>query len=457
MFRLLDALLGKNCFLFLWACFSRQFGTALLKEVKQVLFSQELKSKHRVSEQDFVRNRKLPFHLVVLFIANFLKGSLQDELDQFFQSIFRLDVATHHVCRSAFSKARRKLSHTVFIDLLAVVCRFVDKNANNLETFKGMRVFAIDGSTFKLDKRDELFEAFGGNNTSTNRTPLARIFVLHDVFNRITYHALFKPYPMGESRLAAQHISECDLPEESLILLDRGYSQYGLVKDIVEKGAHFCVRLKSDFKIYRDFKGSGEAERLVQLKTPKNIGPARRKQGLPVGSIPVRLIRYKVNATEYILMTSLRDSSKFSGQDLADLYHQRWEVEEFYKTQKCRMMIEEVSGNTPEIVQQDFHAKVFSKSLLCALALDVKEEIERKKPNQLRRYKLCLAQALAKMKNSLVLLFLRSNPRKVLDALCDIWEKCKVAIVKGRSFPRQKPDTNYPKRQQHRTHYAYNR
>jgi hypothetical protein len=46
----------------------------------------------------------------------------------------------------------------------------------------------------------------------------------------------------------------------------------------------------------------------------------------------------------------------------ADLYHDRWPVEEDYKIMKCRIEIENFTGQSELSVYQDFHARVLSNA-----------------------------------------------------------------------------------------------
>jgi hypothetical protein len=46
-----------------------------------------------------------------------------------------------------------------------------------------------------------------------------------------------------------------------------------------------------------------------------------------------------------------------------DLYHKRWPIKEEYKTINCRLKLENFSGKSAPYVYQDFHAKVFAKTL----------------------------------------------------------------------------------------------
>jgi hypothetical protein len=70
----------------------------------------ELMRKFSVSEQDFVRNRKLPFEKLVLFIIKLSKKTLSVELEKFFEDIG----STMQCSVSAFSQQRLKLKLNFF-------------------------------------------------------------------------------------------------------------------------------------------------------------------------------------------------------------------------------------------------------------------------------------------------------------------------------------------------------
>ncbi|WP_411679696.1 hypothetical protein [Clostridium thailandense] len=57
----------------------------------------------------------MKFTDIILFILNFVKRSLQIELDEFFNKVQKNDVT---ITKQAFSQARRKVSHKAFICLL---------------------------------------------------------------------------------------------------------------------------------------------------------------------------------------------------------------------------------------------------------------------------------------------------------------------------------------------------
>ena len=418
-----------------------------MSDVREALYSEDFKDKHRLSPTDFTRQRKLPFHLLVLFLANFIKGSLQDELDQCFQAIFKHDVPVRHITRSAISQARRKLSHRVFITLLDVVVRRLNLHPD-LITFRGMRVFAIDGSTFRVPNNPVFAAEFGQTNTPKTNRAMAKFSIIHDVLNRLTYDAILDTYGTSENAMAYQHLEEADLPKGSLLLMDRFYNSGDLLNTILDQGHDFCVRLKSNLKIYKAFSRMGKNDVLMPWKLLKDeSGKART----------VRVVRYEAGGKVYVLATSLLDRRIASLLDLGDLYHQRWQVEESYKVKKCRIHIEEVRGLTPEIVRQDFHAKIFAECLTSALTLELEPHVRRYSDHRENEYIVCLTQALAKMKNTIVLLLVRPRFDAMLRDLLAIFWASLTPCVPGRRYKRRHPGKNARKIQTNSMGYAKNR
>jgi hypothetical protein len=71
------------------------------------------------------------------------------------------------------------------------------------------------------------------------------------------------------------------------------------------------------------------------------------------------------------------DNEKYPLEDIAELYHYRWNEEESYKLFKARMELENFSGKTALAVKQDFFAKVFIMSLCANLAFPVEEKVKK--------------------------------------------------------------------------------
>ena len=129
----------------------------IIKFIKKFLFSEEFINKHKTSPEAFTRQRKLPFHLLVCFLLNLIKGSYQSELDRFFQTITRASIAKRFVSKATLAKARMKLKFETFIELNhhLINCFKVDFKPI---TWHGMQLLATDGTLVKLPKIKNIIE-----------------------------------------------------------------------------------------------------------------------------------------------------------------------------------------------------------------------------------------------------------------------------------------------------------
>ena len=85
----------------------------------------------------------------------------------------------------------------------------------------------------------------------------------------------------------------------------------------------------------------------------------------------VRLVRHIApNGQVRVLMTNLLDVTRFPASRFADLYHQRWRIEEAFKRIKHRLNLEHVSGLSQLAVEQDVAAKVLCDNLQALTTLE---------------------------------------------------------------------------------------
>jgi hypothetical protein len=367
------------------------------------------------------------------------KGSYQDELDHFFKALNHLEVAERIVTKGALTKARKKLEYQAFIELNKHMTSHYYSYFPTASWY-GFNLMAVDGSTLRVPDETEIIKHFGVWNVKKgDPCPKARISQMFDVLNRATVDALIKPKKNGERELASFHFLK--LMPNDLILLDRGYPAFWLFKLIMSMDANFCARVScTKWKVIRKFYHSGQQESIVKLyPTPLSVRKCV-EMGLDKDPIKVRLIRVELSTGETeILITSLTDMDKHPVNIFADLYHKRWPVEEDYKTMKCRMQLENFSGKSTLSVYQDFHAKVFSKNFTAIVANTTKDEIEKLSERRNFQYQINFAQALSKMKHTIILLFTRpaEQVKLLITKLQKIYFQTVEQVRPGRKFKRK--------------------
>lgn len=416
---------------------TKQFYTDLLTKIKQRLWSAGFKERHRSSEKAFSRKRTLTFSIVVLFLLNMVKRSIQDELDEFFKAMNGSKIAARIVTKSAFCQARHKLKHEAFIELNQVQVAYYYE-AGQSHRWHGFRLLAIDGSMSDLPNNEATSEHFGVWHPQSGGTcAKARLSQVFDVQNKITIEALIAPKSVDERTLAAQHLAHVGTSD--LLLMDRGYPAFWLFAAILEQEADFCVRMTvSEWKAVQKFVRSGQKDQYVLLRP----GYAAKKKclayGLPTDPIRVRLVRVKLPTDEIeVLATSLLDRTHFPASLFQALYHERWPVEEDYKTMKSRLEVENWSGQSVQAIYQEFHASVFTKNLAAILACPAQQIVTQQSQQKKHLYQINLTNLLSKMKDSIVWLLTESDLDDLLHALWQQMVKTTEPIRPGRSYSRQ--------------------
>ena len=152
-----------------------------------------------------------------------------------------------------------------------------------------------------------------------------------------------------------------------------------------------------------------------------------------------------------VLITSLTDMEQYPHDLFADLYHDRWPVEEDYKIMKCRIEIENFTGQSELSVYQDFHARVLSKNINMMLAHAAQDSVEQSTNHRKLPYKINISHALSTMRDTIVLLFHKTGGalQTLISELLDTLASAIEPIRPGKSNPR------YHKRSQRNFYQTY--
>jgi len=410
-----------------------------------MLASDDFLQQARRSDTDFTRQRALPLSTLVPLLLNLRKGTIRDELDQFFETHTGDAIALSTVSEAAFCRARQKLKPEA---LALLNDALVDAAHAQIaqRRWRDFRVLAVDGSTARLPNTPAIAEYFGGPRGSG--VPLARFSRLYDVLNDRVIQADMAPYRTGERALAASYL--LDAQPDDLFLYDRGYPAFWLFAFHHTEQRHYCARVRHDFHAeVSAFVADGVKQRTVMLTpNPASVRQCRDAH-LPSAPLRVRLIRVELNSGEIeVLATSLLDQKAYPHRAFAKLYALRWGIEENYKREKQRLEIENFSGRSPWVVLQDFHAKIFAQNLTAIIATLAQWLADERYRHRQHAYRINFANALSKMKNNLLRLFLHTSPLELCWRLLQRMADAVEAVRPGRAYPRNLKKVRVPGFQQ---------
>lgn len=389
---------------------------------------------HRQHPHDFTRRRQLTFKNLVLFLLNQPRTALQTELDQFYRVLNQASAESQVVTAQAFSKARSKLKPEVFERLNQTLQQQLD-SLGLRQTWRGLRVLAVDGSTVHLPLEPAMTRFFG----SHCEFPVARLSMLYDVADGQTLHSLIVPSEVGERDCAHLHLAH--LPADSLTLFDRGYPAHWLFALFEQQQRHFLMRLPCGYNAQvKQFLRSGQVEDTLCFTA--NHPEARlfcTEAGVdPKGRVELRLVRVELASGESeVLLTSLLDRQAFPAEVFADLYHRRWGIETDYRRLKQTLSLDNFSGRSVTAVKQDFHAGQLLKNLALLMQHLLQPVIEQRHKDRKLRWKVNFTQGVSRLKNTLIDLLGRPCVQGLTNVLT-LMANSLSAVRPGRSFPRKR-------------------
>jgi hypothetical protein len=399
-------------------------------------------ARHRTGERDFTRRRSLPFSRLVAFLTDLVKGSAQDELDQFFGAIEGSPTAVRGAGKAALTQARRKLRSSAFVELSkTAVETFYAAGGKAVRRLKSYRVVAIDGTRLRLPAWTEIAAHFGRVDCHRGQPrAMAQVSLLVDVLNGLILDAAISRRENGEQTLAVDQIEQ--LGPGDLLVADRNYDAFWLLALARSKGAQFCVRMRcADTRATRreilEFVRSGRRQQRMSLDPGAYTREVCGKEGLGSEPLEVRLVRVELPSGDIeVLATSLLDMQEFSAEEISGIYSQRWGIEEKIKALKGRAVIERFTGKSVQSVEQDFHAKILATNLVQLLIGAAQREIDRSGRKRKHVWKINFTQALSKSKGVVATLLLRVR-RQVIARLLEIFERTLEPVRPGRWFPRR--------------------
>jgi hypothetical protein len=366
---------------------------------------------------------KIGFVNMIAITLNFLAKSMQTELDKFFEHVLK---KTDTVTKQAYAEARFKLTVDAFKILFDKTAEYAC-DSSGLKTFKGYRVLPIDGTTLDLEDTYSL-RAYFGVDGGEYGCATARASVMCDVLNKgLILDACIDKLKVGERELAIHHIKrlkelQIDKP---LLTFDRGYASAELIDELIRGNTPFLFRVQRSFNAQIDRMPLGDHIKDVTVK--KRV-------------FRLRILKFKLSTGEVeTLITNLPETA-ITSADLKAIYNLRWGVETAYRIIKGALQIENFTGTSQLIVEQDFFATMFLKNMVAFAKIDSDEIVEQNQnPDNLYDKKTNENQLIGILKDKLVIALLDTRPRaqaRKVNAIVAQAARRTVPIRPDRQFPR---------------------
>lgn len=278
---------------------------------------------------------------------------------------------------SALPQARRRLGFAPLDALLDLTGQHWAIAAAAASRWRGLSLFASDGTCMRIPDTAANEAAFGrpgSGHRSKAGYPQARLVALMAVRSHLVVAANRGGLDQGEPTLIQPLLER--IPDDSLTILDRGFISWKLAHDIRSQGRerHWLIRAKKNLT-WKVLEKLGPGDVLVEIA----LRPALRREhpDLPA-TITARVVSYRVKGYRpQKLITSLVDARRFPKEELAGIYHERWEIELGYDELKTHMLErnEALRSKTPDGVRQEIAGVLVAYNLVRQAMLKAASEV----------------------------------------------------------------------------------
>jgi hypothetical protein len=240
---------------------------------------------------------------------------------------------------------------------------------------------SLDGSTLEVPDTQRNAQAFDRphNQKGEGGYPQIRFVSLVENGTHVLFGSRMGGYRSSESLLAEQVLPA--LQPGMLCLADRLFLSYRLWHKAMASGADLLWRVGKSFLLPCQKRLPDGSYCSFLYRDSKH----RRRQR---AGIPVRVIEYQLPGVAgaeplYRLVTTVLDPEQAPAQELAPLYHERWELETAFDELKTHLRGARtvLRSKTPDLVRQEFYGLLLThfavRGLMHEAALQAGEDPDR--------------------------------------------------------------------------------
>ena len=276
------------------------------------------------------RQRDLPAHVVVYYVLAltlYMQVSYREVLRCLLEGIKWLlgPVAVVKVAgKAGISQARSRLGVEPLRQLHDEVVGPIAVRRAKGAWYRRWCLVSLDGSTLDVADSESNEQAFGRPGASRGQSayPQLRLVSLVESGTHVLFGSRLGAYRDSEIRLAHQMIGS--LKRAMLCLADRNFFSFDLWKKAQATGADLLWRVKKNLRLPCEQRLPDGSYLSTIYRSDKDR--RQRRHGIVVRGIEYILEGVADAEPLYRLLTTILDPAQAPAQELAALYHERWEI-----------------------------------------------------------------------------------------------------------------------------------
>ncbi len=333
------------------------------------------------------RQRDLPAHVVMYYVMAltlYMQVSYREVLRCLLEGIRWLLGPEYEVKvagKSGISQARTRLGWRPLKQLHDEVVAPIAVRQTKGAWYRQWRPVSLDGSTLDVADESDNAKEFGRPAASrgTSAYPQVRFVSIVENGTHVLFGTQLGGYGDGEVALAHKVLPS--LKKGMVCLADRNFFGFDLWKKARATGADLLWRVKKNLRLPCEKRLPDGSYLSTIYRSDKD-----RRQG--INGIRVRVIEYTLEGVAdaepiYRLVTSILDWEQAPANELAALYHERWEIETALDELKTHLRGSKIvlRSKTPDLVRQEFYGLMMThfavRGLMHEAALKAGEDPDR--------------------------------------------------------------------------------
>lgn len=415
-----------------------------VEKIKYETDSENIIKRSRKKAKDFTRKRKVMPRDIILYELN--KRGLSSKMEIInFNNINEVQDIT----APGLYKQREKLNPEVFVYLTHVSLKeFYYNSKDEVKTYKGYVLTAIDGSDFEIPNTPQAREKFNGK--LQEQCARATVSTYFDILNKYTLDTIVETYNYSETEMAYRHLTTIKQEKvlddyKSILMADRNYRNLSYFYQAIKNDEKFVIRIANS--VYeKETKAMKNNDEIIEIgyeynraKYYKEKDPELYEYLKSGNTIKIRCVKIKLSTGEIEYLLTNLEMNAFSTEEMKGLYNLRWKIEINYKHLKNNIKIECITSSKEDLIKQDIYSQVLVANMLQAFINDGDKEIQSLRYKN--KMKVNNNMAIGIFKNTLIYILLEeeaSKRSKMMDKFQKAIEKHMVPVKPNRVNERKK-------------------